>query len=79
MISSAMDTFDLNSLMRPKRVCLCKLVSEGDLVAAIQNGADTVEKIREITKASTGCGTCSQQVYQILQRELSLLSRRKIS
>ncbi|MDF3821004.1 (2Fe-2S)-binding protein [Leptospira sp. 96542] len=79
MISSGMEPFDLNSLMRPKRVCLCRLVTEADLVRAIHDGAETMEEIREKTRASTGCGTCAKQVYNILQRELQSLSRRKIS
>ncbi|WP_338092086.1 (2Fe-2S)-binding protein [Leptospira bandrabouensis] len=79
MISSGMDPFDLNSLMRPKRVCLCRMVTEEDLVRAIHAGAVTMEQIREKTRATTGCGTCSMQVYHILQRELQNLSRRKIS
>ncbi|MCZ8343794.1 MAG: (2Fe-2S)-binding protein [Leptospira sp.] len=74
-----MEPLDLNSLMRPKRVCLCRMVTEEDLVRAIHEGAQTVEEIREKTRASTGCGTCSAQVYHILQRELQNLTRRKIS
>lgn len=74
-----MDAFDINSLMRPKRVCLCRMVTEDDLVRAIREGAHTMDEIREKTRASTGCGTCSMQVYHILQRELQNLTRRKIS
>ncbi|MCU0823848.1 MAG: (2Fe-2S)-binding protein [Leptospira sp.] len=55
------------------------MVTEEDLVRAIQEGAQTLEEIREKTRASTGCGTCSSQVYRILQRELQNLTRRKIS
>ncbi|WP_411823629.1 (2Fe-2S)-binding protein [Leptospira sp. 'Mane'] len=77
MISVVVDSFDLNSLMRPKRVCLCKMVTEKELVDAIQDGANSMADIREKTKATTGCGTCSPQVYQILQRELQNLAARK--
>nr|WP_281277630.1 (2Fe-2S)-binding protein [Leptospira idonii] len=63
--------------MRPKRVCLCKMVTEKELVDAIREGAHTIEELREKTRASTGCGTCAVQVYHILQRELQNLAERK--
>jgi bacterioferritin-associated ferredoxin len=78
MISSNVeDGFDINSLMRPKRVCLCRLVTEKELVDAIHAGAQTIEELRETTRASTGCGTCAQAVNRILQRELENISLRK--
>lgn len=78
MISAIVEEgIDLNSLMRPKRVCLCRMVTEKELVDAIREGAHTLEEIREKTRATTGCGTCSLQVYHILQRELKNLSVRK--
>ncbi|TGL57180.1 (2Fe-2S)-binding protein [Leptospira ognonensis] len=53
------------------------MVTEKELVDAIREGAHTLEEIREKTRATTGCGTCSIQVYHILQRELKNLSVRK--
>ncbi|WP_282097141.1 (2Fe-2S)-binding protein [Leptospira ryugenii] len=63
--------------MRPKRVCLCRMVTERELVDAIHAGANNLELIREKTNASTGCGTCIGLVSRILQRELNDLSKRK--
>jgi bacterioferritin-associated ferredoxin len=78
MISSIVEEgFDINSIMRPKRVCLCRMVTEKELVDAIREGAHTLEEIRETTRATTGCGTCTVQVYHILQRELKNLPTRK--
>lgn len=62
---------DIYSLMRPKKICLCRQVSEEELVKAINDGADTMEKIAFRTRATTGCGTCSGSVRAILNRELS--------
>jgi NAD(P)H-nitrite reductase large subunit len=48
------------------------MVTEKELVDAIREGAHTLEEIREKTRATTGCGTCTMQVYHILQRELKI-------
>ncbi|MBE7412149.1 MAG: (2Fe-2S)-binding protein [Leptospiraceae bacterium] len=59
--------------MRPKRVCLCKDVSESELVEAVHSGCDTFEKLVEKTRATTGCGSCAKSVIAILERELQKL------
>lgn len=64
------DLSSLYSLMRPKKVCLCMSVTEAEIVSAIQQGADSLEKISDETFAATNCGTCSGQILMILQREL---------
>ncbi len=73
MNSTSVDAFDINSLMRPKRVCLCNLVTEKELVDAIKAGCHTFEELRDTTRATTGCGTCTGQVMEILQRELKTI------
>jgi NAD(P)H-nitrite reductase large subunit len=45
-------------------------VTEAEIVSAIQQGADSLEKISDETFAATNCGTCSGQILMILQREL---------
>ncbi len=62
---------NLFRLMRPKNICICKAVSEAKLVDTIHSGAHTIEELVFRTDASTKCGSCSQQVRSILQRELS--------
>jgi len=60
---------NFNILMRPKNVCLCKGVPESVIKDAIINrGADTIEKIREITTANTGCGTCTPSIEGLLKK-----------
>ncbi|MBK8395781.1 MAG: (2Fe-2S)-binding protein [Leptospiraceae bacterium] len=56
--------------MRPKKVCLCKSVTEKQLIDAIENGCNTMEKLVEATHASTNCGTCSGSVRAIFNREI---------
>ncbi|THV31456.1 FAD-dependent oxidoreductase [Glycomyces paridis] len=43
-------------------VCRCNNVTKGELGAAFLNGARTPEALSEATQASTGCGTCSEDV-----------------
>ena len=47
-------------------ICNCFKVSKSTIEAAIANGADTVEKIGEATKAGTGCGGCKKKIATML-------------
>lgn len=47
-------------------VCRCAGVSRGCLEAAMDNGADTAEKLRSVTRACTGCGTCGPEIQALL-------------
>lgn len=50
-------------------VCGCLEVSLKDVVDAVKNGADTVEKVGVITKAGTGedCGRCQALIQNIIE------------
>lgn len=52
-----------------KNVCKCKNVSVEDVVNAVKNGADTVEKVAEATKATTVCGRCKGIVSNIIENK----------
>jgi bacterioferritin-associated ferredoxin len=69
-MSEEIDLSSLYAMMRPKKVCLCKSVTEEQLVSAIENGCDTMQKLIETTHASTNCGTCSGSVLAIFHREM---------
>ncbi|MEM7179346.1 MAG: (2Fe-2S)-binding protein [Spirochaetota bacterium] len=56
--------------MRPRCVCLCRAVTEKDIVQAIHEGHDTLAKLAFKTNATTGCGTCSASVQNILKKEI---------
>ncbi|MFC3494857.1 FAD-dependent oxidoreductase [Glycomyces rhizosphaerae] len=43
-------------------VCRCNNVTKGELGSAFLNGARTPEALSEATQASTGCGTCAEDV-----------------
>ncbi|MDO7206044.1 (2Fe-2S)-binding protein [Paraclostridium bifermentans] len=39
------------------------------MVEAVKNGADTVEKVGEVTKAGTGCGRCKGIISNIIENK----------
>jgi assimilatory nitrate reductase electron transfer subunit len=43
-------------------VCRCNGVTKHDVVAAWESGASTVEAVASATRATTGCGGCTQVV-----------------
>ncbi len=56
-------------------VCRCETVTEGEIVAAIQRGATTLDGIKFRTRAGMGrCqgGFCTPRVVKILSRELGV-------
>lgn len=63
---------ELNAIL--SSVCGCKNVSLEAVVNAVKNGADTVEKVGEITGAGTGvneetgeeCGKCKGLIQNII-------------
>lgn len=50
-------------------VCGCKNVSLEAVINAVKNGADTVDKVGEITEAGTGedCGRCKALIANIIE------------
>ncbi len=52
-----------------KNACRCKNVSVEEVVAAVKNGADTIEKVAEATKATVGCGRCKGVVANIIENK----------
>ena len=47
-------------------ICHCKNVSYIDIRKAMINGARTLDEIKEMTGAATGCGRCAGEVEKIL-------------
>ena len=50
-----------------KTVCYCKKVDSITIVKAIEEGANTVEAIKEKTGAATACGRCKGKIAEILE------------
>lgn len=55
------------------QICSCNNVNKGNLIAAIAGGIQTLEELKNYTKAGTTCGGCAVMVGQILNSELKKL------
>ncbi|RME88477.1 MAG: (2Fe-2S)-binding protein [Candidatus Hydrogenedentota bacterium] len=64
-----MNEEELNALMRPKKVCLCKGLTRADIEKAYDKGAKTLDAIMKETLAGTGCGTCEWEIEKILREK----------
>ncbi|MFL6734508.1 MAG: nitrite reductase large subunit NirB, partial [Sphingomicrobium sp.] len=51
-------------------ICGCNGVWKGTITYAIREGADTLDKVRAVTKASASCGSCTGQVECLLKLTL---------
>ena len=49
-----------------RNLCICNDVLRRDIIQAIVDGADTLEKVRAKTYASDGNGCCKRQVQRLL-------------
>ena len=47
-------------------ICHCKNVSYIDIRKAMIKGARTLEEVKEMTGAATGCGRCADEIEKIL-------------
>lgn len=47
--------------------CRCKDVSIEEVVKAVKDGADTVEKVGEATGAGTACGRCKGLIQNVIE------------
>ncbi|GAB2886574.1 nitrite reductase large subunit NirB [Microbulbifer echini] len=54
-------------------VCSCYNVSKGRIIEVVQNGCHTLAEVKDVTKASTGCGGCAALLKNIVDDELAAL------
>lgn len=47
-------------------VCLCRRVTDTQIIEAIENGCDSLKKIRCCTGAMTQCGKCGPMCKEML-------------
>ncbi len=60
--------FDVASIADSETVCGCMGVSKGSIIQAIhEKGVNTLAQLKETTRASTSCGSCTTMCRQILQ------------
>ncbi|HZS72053.1 MAG TPA: nitrite reductase large subunit NirB [Candidatus Acidoferrum sp.] len=59
---------DVAQMPDAKVVCGCHGVSKGTIIQAIQErGLSTLSQLKECTRASTGCGSCTELCQQLLK------------
>ena len=58
----------LNALMRPRMLCVCRRVPESRVREVVEGGARTFEAVQAATNCSTGCGTCEGAVRALIRR-----------
>lgn len=49
-----------------KIVCNCYGITNGTIKEAVENGADTLEKVQEATGAGTACGVCLDDIQRLV-------------
>lgn len=57
--------------MSDKIICLCKGIPEDTIIETIKSGADTVEKVKEATGATTGyChgSRCKGRIEELISK-----------
>jgi bacterioferritin-associated ferredoxin len=47
-------------------VCVCRAVTEQEVRAAIDDGADTVEAVTQACCAADDCGACSEVIREMI-------------
>ena len=53
---------------RGPRICVCMKVHAETLRVAFRDGARSLEKLSEATRAGTGCGTCRMDLIELLRQ-----------
>jgi len=59
-------SLDADSKEKDPIICGCHKVKKSVVLKAIADGADSVEKIGQVTKAGTGCGGCKKKLEKLL-------------
>ena len=54
-----------------KSICTCARVTYGDVAEAVEQGAKTVSALREKTRATAFCGSCTERVENFLNQLLA--------
>lgn len=57
-------------LNKEEKVCYCFNVTVGDIEKAINDGADSVNSVKEMTNAGKGCGRCSKKIEEVVENLL---------
>lgn len=53
--------------------CICMQITEEEIIVALKSGATTLEEIRKITGANTGCRRCENSIRNVIGQYLENL------
>lgn len=56
--------------MEDRIICDCMGVSYGDIKKAINDGAKTLDDVKEATEAGTICGACEDEIQEVIDEIL---------
>ncbi|HOJ50742.1 MAG TPA: iron-sulfur cluster assembly scaffold protein [Spirochaetota bacterium] len=64
---------DINMLIeeREEIICKCLNITDKDIKEAVLGGADTYEKLQEMTKIGTVCGQCKEITIDVMNKFLN--------
>ncbi len=48
-------------------VCICHAVTDSQIEHAVDSGADTLEQVALDTRAGASCGTCHDQIEELIE------------
>ena len=55
-------------------VCICIPTTDKEIKLAVENGATTIQDIRDELLANTCCQTCTEEIEKIIENKLSELN-----
>lgn len=59
--------------MSKRLVCLCNMVTEKEIHAALAKGARSTSEIQKMTRAGTSCGRCLMWIDSIVEEFIANL------
>ena len=50
-----------------KVICPCRKVTKGDLIKAVEQGAESFKEVKKLTKVASACGKCKKEAKKITE------------
>lgn len=69
--SGAAPALGVDALPDTASICSCLNVTKGQIVQAVAGGCCSVAEVKDLTKASTGCGGCAALLKDVVNAELA--------
>lgn len=55
---------------KDKVICPCYKVTKGDIIKAVENGAESFKDVKKATKVGKACGKCKKKAKKFTKRML---------